>query len=515
MKNANRSLILLIGLLVMVVLLASCAPAATTAPAQTTKGAPGTSGTTQPTTTAKAEPQAIEIFGSGSAIPDTDPLIPVLNKKLNIKLTYKASAEWETELGVRIAGGTIPDVFQIPFKNLAKYAQDGVLLNIGDYKDKLPNVLKVTRQADWNKVTVDGKISAIPKRPEDYFCSWWIRYDWLTKLNAKMPTSLDELYNLAVTIKNADLDGNGKSDTYPLSGSIKEGRSSAFNGFFTAYGVAGPNNLMLVDKKVVLASTQPHFKEAIEAIRKFVQAGLVDPEIMANDNNAVTEKMAAGKTAIVYSGWHIHGRQTAQTALSAVDPKAKWGHMDAITGPYGTTGAAYDMAGGGLILGINADLTDNKAKLAKIFELFEYCSTTEGEDLVCYGVEGTHYKVENGKKVKLDAMNNLGYAWQLQMTGRDNMTYCMVKFAECASEVQYAAKDVKLVYAYENLIIPPADINLADIKAYETEQVMAFIFGRRDLKEYDAFVSTLKSTYKLDTYLASAQKQLDASGYTK
>lgn len=99
----------------------------------------------------------------------------------------------------------------------------------------------------------------------------------MEKLGAKYPTTFDELYDLCVQVRDADLDGNGVNDTYPISGSKLESRAGTLNMFFTAYGVTQPNTLMIKDNQAVWACTDPAYKLALTEIRRFMEAGLIDP----------------------------------------------------------------------------------------------------------------------------------------------------------------------------------------------------------------------------------------------
>ena len=127
-----------------------------------------------------------------------------------------------------------------------------------------------------------------------------------------------------------------------------------------------------------------------------------------------------------------------------------------------------------------------------------------------------HYtKDENGVITKLPAMNELGYGWAIQFTGRDDMVYCMTKFAECADEIEHAANEVPILTHYEALVSQPEGVNMADLKAYESEQLTAFIYGTRPLEEYDAFVQELYNLYNLGAYLDAATETLTELGYIK
>ena len=126
-----------------------------------------------------------------------------------------------------------------------------------------------------------------------------------------------------------------------------------------------------------------------------------------------------------------------------------------------------------------------------------------------------HYTKENGVITKLPAMNELGYGWAIQFTGRNDMLYCMTKFAECADEIEHAANEVPILTHYEALVSQPEGVNMADLKAYESEQLIAFIYGTRPMEEYDNFVQELYNLYNLGAYLDAATETLTELGYIK
>lgn len=135
--------------------------------------------------------------------------------------------------------------------------------------------------------------------------------------------------------------------------------------------------------------------------------------------------------------------------------------------------------------------------------------------LMSFGIEGVHYEMDGDTVVKLPAMDELTYAYGIQFIGRDDMTYCMTKFANCADIIQYCATEVPMVYHYGSMIEQPEGVNVADIKSYVLEQTAQFIYGSRPMSEYDSFLSSLYSTYNLQAYLDDATAQLTQIGYIK
>jgi len=469
-----------------------------------------------------SDPVSITIFGLPVTVPDTDPIIPELEKRLGIDINIESTGGDESVLVARLAGGNIPDVFRVTtINNLSSYYQNGVLLDLSKYMDKMPNVKKMFTEQQWARVTFNGGIYGIPRRPEANYNCWYIRHDWLDKLGLKDPETFDDLLNVAIAMKDADLDGNGKNDTYPISGTYgswaKAAGRDAFQGFFTAYGVTGPETIMIRDNKAVMAVTLPESRLAIEEIRRFVDAGVVEPEIISNTWGVLREKMATGKVGICFGGWANFSKPAEAKTLKAVDPNANWAPFKKqIKTKYGESGASDSASGNDAVYAINADLAKDPKKLDAILNMFNYMATEECDRLLSFGIEGVHYNIDQeGKVVKLDKMDELTYGWGIQFLGRDDMVYCMTKFANCAEYIKYCAEDITVLKHYGQMVEQPEGYNVSDIEAYVMEQIAQFIYGTRSMSEWDSFISTLYNSYSLDRYLKAANESLIKLGYIK
>ena len=457
----------------------------------------------------------ITIYGTEVTIPDNDKILPVLEEKFNVDLVVEAGDD--AGLTARITGGTIPDIMLVQdpatFTTLMK---NGVALDVTDYVAGMDEFRAAFTDYDWAKLSSDGRYYGIPRRAENNYYGWYIRRDYLKALGFDQPTTFDELYAYCEALKDADLDGNGQNDTYPISGELITSHN-AFDGFFTAYGTGNWTSLLLDGNGgVEYAVTTENFRKAIEEIRRFTSAGFVDPEVIANTWDTVREKMGSGKTGVVYAGWNWVGRNTHKAVINAIDEDADWFYFDPmITTEYGKAGALKNGGGSASKFTVlSVDLEEDPEKLALILELHDYITTGEGDLLMSYGIEGTHYDIIDGVITKLPAMDELGYGYVLQFTGRQDETYCNTKFIECIDAVAYAANkdNVPLIYYWQNVIQTPVGYNIADMKAYVEEMVYKFIFGELDMEKWDDFINDLYTTYDLQTYLDSAVEQLTAMG---
>ena len=66
----------------------------------------------------------------------------------------------------------------------------------------------------------------------------------------------------------------------------------------------------------------------------------------------------------------------------------------------------------------------------------------------------------------------------------------------------------------DDLVIEPEEIYLEDMESYARQQLLAFIYGERELtqEEYDKFIGELNDNFQFDVYMEAAQEQLAAYG---
>ncbi|SDD03136.1 putative aldouronate transport system substrate-binding protein [Paenibacillus sp. UNCCL117] len=463
-------------------------------------------------------PVKISVFvngGAGLPTPDKDVILQRLNQDLNMDMEFNAPAsDYDQQLSVKIAGGTPPDLFNVSKESMEQYAKQGVLLEIGKYIDRMPNVKQKWPADELNKGKVDGKVYALPKRPlipinNTYF----IRKDWLDKVGLAVPTNTEELLKVAEAFTYKDPDGNGKQDTFGLTG-LQLAGTSPFLPIWSAYGSPGRGHIMIKNNKPVYSTIEPEFKESLAAIKKFVQAKVVDPEFMANTGTKADEKAYKGQAGINYAHWARMTKETNVAVYKAVNPNAEWQQMDALTGPGGKYQGYVDMGAAPGFIALPSSLEKQPEKLAKVLAYIDYVSGGKGEQLVNYGIEGQHYALKDGKVEVLPASSEVVYSFIHQITNRDDYEYLKVKFPTLEPYYNFAMKQPYLK-VYTSFVSFPATMNAADLKRYEEAEIIKFIYGQRPLEEFDQFVKTIKDTYKIDAYLAEAEAKLKDVGIIK
>lgn len=452
---------------------------------------------------------------SGLPAPDKDFIKQELDKALNtdISLTaYAAYDDYKNQLNVRMASGNSPDLFGVDKGQLTQFNQQGLLLDLTPYLNKeLKPVKDFIGEDSFKKATINGKVYAVAKAPTIPYATYWIRKDWLDNLKLPVPTTYEEMINVSKAFTEQDPDGNGKKDTFGLTG----GKLGAFGPVYGGYGVGNPGDFYMKDGKVVNSLYEPAMKDALALINKFIASGSVDPELMANTGIQHQEKAIKGQAGIVYLDWPNMTKDQFTEQIKKVNPKADWLQMTPPKGPAGAYDAAFDIGMTAGLFAIPKSLEKDKVKLQKVFDLLNYVSTKDGSAVVQFGQKGKHYNLEGDKVVPTELMGKeAGYTWLYQFTGRPELSYLQVKFAPQAAYIDFANKQQR-VKTLGGFISYPDGYNASDAGRYIEEEFTKFAYGKRPLSEYDAFLKTLESTMNYKTYLDSAQKQLKDLGYGK
>ncbi|HHV95567.1 MAG TPA: extracellular solute-binding protein [Clostridiaceae bacterium] len=445
---------------------------------------------------------------------DQDIILKELKKQLmeyNIDLDVNTLTDYSNQLNVRIAGGNIPDIFSAGKIEYVEFAKQGILLQLDPYMNNLPSVLKNYSEDIINQAKVDGKMYGISKRPYVNYDLLFVRKDWLDKLGLEVPKTLDEFYNVAVAFRENDPDGNGQKDTYGFSTGGQGIRG--FSPIFGAYGTTTPTNIYVVDNTLKYSTTEPMFKEALAYIKKFIDSGAVDPEFLVNTTEVGRQKMFMGQVGMAYFQWSEMTKPPFGDQLKEADPNAEWIYIEPLEGPGGKYLTSTSKAVGSFLC-FSSALEKDRQKLEAALKFADLITEGPIHNLLCYGIENKHHKVENGKIVALPEIGEVSYSWVYQLTGRNEMEYLIAKYPICENEIIYAAT-APMIETLNGYIINPEGFNYGDLSKYESDEVIKFIYGQKDFSEYDKFIETCYSAYNLSLYLEEAEKQLKQFGILK
>ncbi|KRF10132.1 hypothetical protein ASG89_00920 [Paenibacillus sp. Soil766] len=453
----------------------------------------------------------IEVLISALNNLPTDPAMDMIKTELDTKLgiDLKITAvvgdeDYKNQRNLRLASNTSADLFYVDRRDMIALSQQGSLLDLTPYMDKLQATKQFVGGDEAMKTgTVKGRVFGIPKvSPAPQF-TLWLRQDWLDQVDRQAPVTIDELLQVMKAFTEQDPDRNGKKDTYGFTGNPQ---FNALDQIFGAYGTTYPGKFYLKDGKLVNSIYDPQFKQALGFVNTMVKQGVVDPDFLANTKVQHKDKAYQGQVGLLNFNWPVVVNSDAAKQIKTLQPQANWVQIQAPIGPGGSYNG-YDDVGARSIAVMPASLQNNSEKLQKVIALLNYLSSTEGSRLVQYGLPGIHFKLDGDTILPTEKINDVVYSHLYQLIGRDEMTYLRTKFPDAEPYYRFAIEQPRLK-VYDAFIELPPGFNAVDANRYIMEETFKFIYDKRPLSEYDDFVHTLEKTYRYDLYMEAARKQL-------
>jgi putative aldouronate transport system substrate-binding protein len=474
-------------------------------------------------------------FSPGSPPPanrDDDPLRQLLEKAVNIDLqmTVPPADQIKPKLNTMVASGDIPDlIFMTDRITAVQYYDQGIIAEWDDIIKDYPQLYNRFDKEAWGAMQYKGKTIGMPGYElVNGINGWWIRNDWLKKLNLQVPTTPDELLNVMKAFTEKDPDGNGKNDTYGFAtGILKDGNFSnpgnsgfGWDAIMMMFGIV-PNMVDSIDGKITFTNTDPRMKEALTFMNKMIAANVVDPDwVTTNDNVALEKKMQTGKYGIVYRDWRAMeiGGQTKMKEVSGEIPD--WTVIPPMKGPHGDQWVSYSQFQNNSWT-ISKKAAKDPEKLKRALSLLQYWYTDkDAAPYFSYGQKGIMWDMVDGKPARLkDNMANkeLSQKWQWQSNyflprrGNDPL-YFNFTYDKTDSFHQTNLKYVKPNTVNPYVLVDPNDTLYNDRIKYVNETLLKFIVGREPISNWDNFVNTLDAKFNYKKYKEAVLKQLNDAG---
>ena len=159
------------------------------------------------------------------------------------------------------------------------------------------------------------------------------------------------------------------------------------------------------------------YVDALAYTAKLWMDGLIDPNDITNEGDAYRDRFYEGTVGVVrtFGGW----LNTYEPALQENFPDAKVKYIVGIENDEGECVGTSTL--GGNIYGFVSLMSPAAGKEDAILGLLDYKLSDEGWSLVCDGVEGWTYTVENGEKVPTEAFADFSvYRNDLSLVRRYN-----------------------------------------------------------------------------------------------
>jgi putative aldouronate transport system substrate-binding protein len=431
------------------------------------------------------------------------------------------------KFNLTMASESYPDAFhtaRITTADLTKYGSQGIFIPLNDMIDKYaPNFKKLLDQYPSIKKGItmpDGKIYSVPLVYEPDFLvilisqKMWINKDWLTKLNMKMPSTLDEYYEYLKAVKNTDLNGNGKKDEIGFGG---VGMGSILEVLKGSLGLMnrGTNHRNVdVDPtsgKLRFIPTDDRYKELLQYVNKLYSEGLIDKDIMTIKNPEFAAKGTQG----------IYGSITTSSPETVMGQK-NYEIPPPLKGPRGDqmfTNIQNQLVQPGAFV-----ITDKNKHPEAALRWIDYFFSEEGQKMFFMGFKDVTYtETPDGKfEYKDEIMKNPSGMEQALLKyvtwpGGSYPGYVTKKYFKSVTEHKNAQhkvlepglpKEIWPAFTYTVEESEQMKAIWTDINTYIDQSTVKFVMGVTPFSEWDSYVSTIKKM-KIDEYMKLYQAAAD------
>lgn len=407
-------------------------------------------------------------------------------------------SNWDEQVRLWVSSGDMPDMVMYAFGSTGSYyaeylswVNQGLLKAFPDnWKEKYPNMARAIAATGMeDALTVDGKIylqlhpQTLNFYPWDTYLnqnSFIYRKDWAKKLGMDFTDgsiTLDEMAEFVKGCKENDFDGNG--NVIPVT-------SSAGNMTSMLMELVSPgwNTFYKKDGSYVWGPAQPETLEGILQFKKYYDNGTLDPDFYLDTGSENYSIFAAGNCVGLLGPGGMNNYTGRASMFSAQNPG-----MD-VHECIGTAAICNNSDGkpvqclgpnfwGGNFFSPSID----DAVLERCMAILDWMSTEEGQIVGTVGLEGVHWKEENGKRVATRELDEAGNMLPLstvspfsKFLGSCAVTFEDTSFIDGAYD-EFQTQEVMTAY---------------DVKAANIDNCLQL--GT----EYCSFISDAKSQYSSD-----------------
>jgi len=306
--------------------------------------------------------------------------------------------QWVSDLNrkrpVVIASGDMPKVLtaelKVPYMINAMRA--GTFWDLTDYIQDYPNLAKVNPLI-YKNISLDGRTYGLPLvRPISRFAITY-RKDWADKLGLQEPQTLDDFYNMLKAFAKDDPDGNGKDDTY---GIVEQKAISII--YRVALWLGAPNEWGVKDGKFYHMAETDEFLEALKWVKKIYDEKLINSDFAVVEKTTANAMFTSGK-----AGMRINITDGAFKFGEELKKNIPEGQTDMFSRLPGLNGGVVDAENGtnGIFVFPKSSVK-TEAELKQVLTFFDKLGDERMATLFRWGIEGEHYKLNNGKPEFID-----------------------------------------------------------------------------------------------------------------
>ncbi|MDO7905541.1 extracellular solute-binding protein [Paenibacillus sp. JX-17] len=328
-----------------------------------------------------------------TASPPTDVVKSKIEEYTKSKITFNwvPDASKEERITTSLASGQLADIVTLTMmsnSSVRSSLKSGLFWDVGPYLDEFSNLKNIPAKVR-EAASVDGVLYGVPFQKNLARSGFVIRQDWLDKLGLKVPTTLDELYEVARAFTEDDPDGNGKKDTVGF-GDRSDLRYSSFKTLSSYFGT--PNGWKVDDAgKFTPEFDTQEYLDTMNYSHKLYQNGYLAKDFAVTAKTDQQQQFAQGKTGI-YTGMvdilNLHNLS------QGLQPNMKLVPVNKISKGDGQYHIWSEGSGVGGLLAFPKSEVKSEAELKRLLKFVNDLMDEKVFMLMTGGIEGTHYEID-------------------------------------------------------------------------------------------------------------------------
>ncbi len=426
---------------------------------------------------------------------------------IHVEFNLFSGANYATQYSLMLVSEDYPDVAESPIGGgysggNDKAIEDGVYVDLAEYKDLMPNYMRWVNLSKGNTKTAytDEGHMVFFNQAYDHsqatYLGYTIRRDWLDDLGLEIPTTLDQWYDVLLAFKENKTGGAAPLDM-GFSGSKGFSTSTYIDG---AFNVNGSADCGLIVKGTTIESSfrSQGLYDYLELMRKWYDEGLVDPDFMAPTFFWNMERLANNEIGFIPAMYTQVGTFCADAGMAEQGCYMELMPVPTLDGTErhiyskGVWASGMGMPGGAVIFA-DSDIVEEAIRWC------DYRYSEPGYMTTNYGVLGETYDFdENGQPYLFDLLVNnpdglsAGFAQEVYLIHNGSVVFLLDREESQASEEGIRYNELwnnvgdwtlsgSLTYTAEEGEERSALIT--DLTTYITEYVCKVITGQTELNE--------------------------------
>lgn len=350
--------------------------------------------------------------GAGATFKKDWLIVEEIEKRQNVDLDIQVvpASDYATKRSIVLASPDIPDILANTWANqVSQYANDGVILPVSDYLDKMPNLKRIIKE--WNLEStiddireLDGKFYVLPafeKEPVSTY-GFAIREDILEKHGLEEPTTYEELAELLLKLKELYPNSLGLGDIYNgnLLMSFTASCFGTKGGYSLPYGYTYDSN----KKEWYFAPTSKQYKELLTYFNKLYKAGCLDMEGFTQNSGQFKQKIINSQYLVVPATGRTSADDYTNLLRDMGNKEAKFKMLYPLAGPDGIRkGKPCSRYVGGVAMPASVAKRKDFDKILSFVDWLFYSEEAAvlskiGKEGVTYEKDGDNYKMKNDIK---------------------------------------------------------------------------------------------------------------------